>query len=607
VYQYFAGPTRHLVDYPEFIEGPFNGAVYACHTNAITLEASFQAFDIHKSTETWPWVYEEFPPDGVVQDLMSPKNSAGRISFWIRGDTAFAGTPTNVPSNRRYLMSFIMEALDNLGAFKARVWCYIDTDRTVYLQMASPDGGTTTVNFTGAQALPSDGQWHFYAMSWDYTTGVMKTQHNGTQATSNLYATNGDNSKATWVHTSDADLYARGGKLRVEFATHLPVSDVILDSSPNVFNSNADMWPTAEWPSFTVITRPTGMTMEGIFRDVPVNAWDTLAELARNTMSMYRTNELDYLEFLPPSYFGETAQMTPAYEVSTDTNAQNLAVALDPGRSRNVLTGKFVRQQVDKSFTNCLQFTGYFEIPQGKNSFVFSLDETIADLAYSFDPYGNDWTVFNLSASQIATGWSAVPVIQSFMSVNKQADGAGTVLLSASCSGRIVAFSATTVTVEFNNKSGAVAYLANNNSAPEGTPQLPAMRILGYVVKSGEGYVTVRDTPQRGVRRERASEFQLDWVTDSFQAYQLVSRMLSYLHTPRGRMLARVQGDPRRIPGQLVTARDDYYTHASGIWRVLSISHEADGASFTQGLSMVQELPGGVWDDTAWDDSVWGE
>jgi hypothetical protein len=53
---------------------------------------------------------------------------------------------------------------------------------------------------------------------------------------------------------------------------------------------------------------------------------------------------------------------------------------------------------------------------------------------------------------------------------------------------------------------------------------------------------------------------------------------------------------------------DSQGTQAEGLWRILSVKGNANGAQFTQDLKLVQVLPTAVWDGPdGWDYSSWGE
>jgi hypothetical protein len=588
--------------YPQIVEGPFHTAMWATHTQNFTQELVFDAVDLYKSAEVFPWVSENYPKSQYLQDLFSFNNAAGRISFWVRGDATYAGTPTNVPAGNRYLVNFSMDVRHPNGTSIGKVSTYIDTDRNLYIQMGNDTNGYQTLFWSGNLQLPTDGNWHFYSVTWSYLDGAMTVMRDGFTASTSQFATEGRNGVTSW-YADDAELYRLGGRINTNLRSHLPISDIILESGIEVYNVYADVWPTAVWPSFTAVSRATMSQLEGVFNDTPVNAWDTLADLAQSVMAMYRANEFDGVEFLPPSYWGESAQLVPDFIADTEVNAQDLAVSHDPSKSRNVVTVQFTDTSVGLTISNCLQLTTSTPITPGTTEMTFTLDFPVAEVHGASDPYAAWWTVDNVTAFMVSSG--SAPVNKHFMAINAMPDGSGPVYYAAnSVTAKILRFTSTTVTLQFINKTGKVMYLANNSS---GDIPYPSLRILGYVVKTADAYVTERDAGSISKRRERAMEVEVAWITDRTTAYQLASSMVTVLARPRAEVGVVVQGDPRRYPGQLVTLVDSEGTRASGSWRVLGIAHNGSGAEFTQNLQLIRVPPVGIWDVTDWDDSIWGE
>ena len=69
--------------------------------------------------------------------------------------------------------------------------------------------------------------------------------------------------------------------------------------------------------------------------------------------------------------------------------------------------------------------------------------------------------------------------------------------------------------------------------------------------------------------------------------------------------IARI-ADPRRKPGQLITIQDASGTKVKGTWRILTVEHQVEGASYLQGITAVQVFPAAVWDGPdGWDNGVW--
>lgn len=601
------GAANVGVRYPRFVEGPFQSAVWACHTLDLVYEVVFMADDLYRANEIWPWVRENYFEGQYLQDLLSLSNACGRISFWVRADPYWPDKPSFLGDGDRYRFSFVLESRNADNTLLGRVWFYMDpTSTSPRLHMGSDAGGTTVRIWDSSVALPTDSEWHQYALSWDFVAGTATLMLDGVEDSSNIWAVNGDNDTSGW-YTTDQDLHDAGGRIRTYLRTHMPMSDVILETGSQVTTGFSDLWPTPAWPSFTVTTRPTGQNIEAIPDDSPVNAWDTLADIARNTLSMYRANEWDSFELLPPTYFGEPEQQAIEYVTDTEVNAQELAIIADPSKSRNVVTIQFPETTVDQLYTTCLAVSSSVPLAPGINDYVFTLDTPVVEIHGAAEAiYGSTWDITSLDFAEIAAGPGAVSPNIHYMTVNHSADG-GSVVLDhpLSVSAKIRGNTQTTVTVRFNNRTGRTVYLANNYDS--GDIKLPFLRILGYCIKGVEAYTTERDPGTIGFRRERSMEVGMNWIQDRWTAQQVAAKLVSKLSRPRPQVTVEVMGDPRRVPGQLVSLSDAVSTRAKGQWRVLGIAHNADGPSFTQTLRLVKVDPMAVWDGSSWDHSVWGE
>jgi hypothetical protein len=188
------------------------------------------------------------------------------------------------------------------------------------------------------------------------------------------------------------------------------------------------------------------------------------------------------------------------------------------------------------------------------------------------------------------------------MSVNASQDGSGTVLAAASVTAKIIIGDASTITLQFTNKTSKSAWLSNNGT------EVPFLQLLGYSVRTTDGYTTQRDAGSIGVRRERSLTADIDWIQNRDVAVTVAQLLVTMLARPRPEIAVTVMGDPRRTPGQLVELLDSEGTQAAGTWRILSLSTHVDGAQYTQDLSLVQVLPVAVWDGPdGWDYSIWAE
>ena len=173
-------------------------------------------------------------------------------------------------------------------------------------------------------------------------------------------------------------------------------------------------------------------------------------------------------------------------------------------------------------------------------------------------------------------------------------------LSEASVSATIVGVGALSIDLQFNNRTGETAYMANNGN------QVSFMLILGYGVRISDGYSTVSDPYSIMVRGDRSLDAEMPLIQDRATAEEIASLLTSQLARPRPQLKMTTTGNPLRKPGQLVTVADSEGTGAAGNWRVMSVSHNTSGAQYTNALSLVQVLPAAVWDGPdGWDEGVW--
>lgn len=594
------GPTPR----PTFVPGPFHTGVFACqdatHVEGVNLE-------LYPTTEALPFL------SGTAQlnDQFSQTNSVGRISFWIRGDA--------VTSNPQYLIDTSNTDKDFIFRYTLQLYNAAHTGVLGYLQfkclssnrqwqvtMGSDSTGYQTLLYASVGALPTDGAWHFVSLAWDLGTGVAKVFMDGTTTSNNYWQVNLPLNPALWpVHdrdrvksgTSDSD------PINNFLETHLPLSDVQIEAGQPFSDTFAVHYPTPAAPSQNAITRPTGLTLTGLAEVTPITGWATLAELARATLSAYRADENDNLNFLPLTYFGEAEQMTPTEIVDTEVNASELNVTLDPTKMRNVITVEYDEVSVSTMAVPVLTISQAMEIPRGVSTVTFTLDTPTSEL-YGKPLPGSDtagnWTLWNLSDSEI-DGTVPPTGIGHYMTVNTEPDATGINVSWSQVKARVMSYTSSTVTVRFTNLLLRSAWLANDGDA------IPFMVIRGNAVTKATSYVTARDAGSVATRRERALSTQIPWVDNREDATTVANWLVSIMARPRPELSVTVMGDPRRKPGQLVTIADAVDTQADGNWRVLSVVHNADGPEYTQDLALVRQLPVGMWDgEPGWDEESWG-
>jgi hypothetical protein len=594
---------------PAVVKGPYSSAMFACQTATESQEI--------KCTFIRPDLWSDFSlpyltpgdinnndPSATTQLRIDPYtqgNSKVRFTAWVRGD-AVQSAPAYLGSNDDFIFNVYHYISDSFGYYYGyvRFYCSAST-RAIGIQMGSTNAGFWDSTFSSIGTLPTDGNWHFVGFSADYAAGRCDFTIDGGGGFSTVWASNGVNDSFRLPYTF-AEGLNNGWRVTSILRSHVPISDVLLDFGPTFHSGDwAMFYPTPKAPGVTAVLRPTFQQLQALTVDAPVVAWDTIAELAQSVFASYRANESDQMEFLPLDYFGEAAQLVSQAVQDTDVNAGDLNVTSDPSRSRNSVTVQFPETQVDTFYSPVLQLSTVMSINRGISTFTFPLDTPIAEIHGQSSPFFSWWTLTNLTASQIST--PPPPSNVHWCTPNTASDGSGAVIDPTRFIATIINGTATTITIQFNNQSGATAYLANNGD------QVPFLQILGYAVKTSDGYVTQNDAGSIGSRRQRALTTQLNWIQDRTSATDKAGILASMLARPRTKVTVQIAGDPRRKPGHLVTIKDSQGTQAAGLWRILSISHNGAGPQYTQDLTLVQVAPTLVWDDptTTWDYAVWGE
>jgi hypothetical protein len=592
---------------PSVVPGPFLTGMFACQTAERTEEIFLNMARLDLvDPEGLPTYYDNgYDSWQLNYDQFSQASSAGRITFWIRGDP-HVDAPAYLPSGDNLLMRYNLYCLAPGGGFLGWVIITIrSSDRQLNVFMGSDAGGGGSLTFASQGPIPTDGSWNFVGVAWDYAAGTVRCKINGNGESMNSYwATNGFNDGP--IPTTDAAHIKAGGSITNYFKAHLPVSDIQVESgAPAYGNPWTRHYPpdrsiNNSYEGSNAIMRPTYQPIQAVAVPTPVKGWELLTSLARASMSAYRVNEEDNFEFLPLSYFGEPEQLTSSLVADTEVNAQDLDVNADPSKTRNVVTVKFDETRVATWYGPVLTITSAIEVPRGTSRMTFALDVPAVEIHRQSAPFTGDWVLTNLTAAQIAAP-NTIPTDKHYFSVNMSQDGNGLVAAANSVTAKIIYADASTVTLEFTNKMSKVGWISNNGT------EVPFLRILGYAVTTTEGYITARDEGSLGARRERALDAEMPWIQDRESATMLTQLLVTALAQPRPEVNIVVMGDPRRKPGQLVTLKDSQGTQADGTWRVMAVKHNGDGPQYTQNLQLTRVPPVGVWDQTNWDESIWSE
>lgn len=571
---------------PTVTDGPFNSAMYAEQQNAQTLEVCHTFIPSSERLPNWG-------TDTTVYDQISQANNIGRFHCWIKGN-AVASSPTGHSPAVNTIMVYVLQALDVASNIRGGLEIGIRSDtRKLYAKMGDYNIGYITVDST--VVLPTDNLWHFVGFAWNFVGNLVKVKMDATEQVLSGFATS-----PSPLPTTDARQYEVGGRIFNRLRFHLPHSDIEVEAGPDRYSAAWTRYypnPTGQ----TATMRPTFQAIEVISDSVPVQGWDTIAELAQASLSYYRCNETDGFEFLPPKYFGETAQLTPVMIADTEVNASELNVVNDPTKTRNVVTVQFTQTLADSVITPALKFSTATEIPKGTTTMVFLLEEPIAELHKASD-LGQSVPILLTNLTEAQVDAATIPAGVHYMTINDTQDGSGLYLNNVNTKGRIIAWDASSVTITFTHNNPKSVWLVNDGSS------VPFLNIMGYVVKYIDGYVTKRDGGSIGTRRERALTSEIPWIHNRAVATAIAQQLVGMLSRPRAEVSVTVMGDPRIKPGNMVTLADSDGTQAKGPWRVLAVTHNAVGAQYTLDLDLVAVLPAAVWDGVdGWDYAVWSQ
>jgi hypothetical protein len=579
---------------PVSVPGPYVSGMFASYADTEVLQI-WCNFDRLPGKAAVPGI--DLPEHN---DWMSQLNSVGRMTVWLRGDVAFAGTPDafGALTGLDHLFKFNMSAQTNVrtnGTNRGSIGVRIDaTTRRVAIKMGDYTG-VQEVLLTGSE-LPADGEWHFLGVVWDWAAGTMIARLDGTSWTQGGYTTD-----PTLLVGSEAELEAAGGYVFRDYTSNIPVSDLQVEVGPGLYTEQfTRFWPK---PDPAAIYRRTDQWLEVLAEAQPLAGWDTLHELGQATMSAIRCDEQDRFCFMPPSYFGETEQATVEMVADTERNASALNVLNDPSKSRNALTIEYPETTVDTKHSSVFELKSATAVPPGITFYAFSLDVPTAELYGASAPFsGTTWDLLRLSGNQIS-GISTISPNMHVMSMNAKEDGSGTIAPLTSVTARVIGLAdAYTAIVCFKNVTAQTWWLSNNGE------DKPFLRLVGYPIRVREAYVTVRDESQVRIRQERNVSHSNKWLQKRADATTIAGTIVSTVSLPRAEVWVTVMGDPRRKPGQLVQLADSEGTQAAGTWRVLTVRHNGNGPEFTQDLQLVRVGDVALWDGLpGWDLGTWGE
>lgn len=350
----------------------------------------------------------------------------------------------------------------------------------------------------------------------------------------------------------------------------------------DVVFTTASSNPVTQWDPQAII-RPVDLELVALVHEGPQEAWQIIAEIAQATLSAMRTDEFDRINILPPSYFSETAQMTVVDTISTELNAQDPDVVIDPSKIRNSIRVDFQQTRIDQANTFVLAYKTSIEVPPGRTERIFAFDTPAISIDTGFTQFGAN------------TG-----SIESLFSVNSTADGGGAYQANGRVTVRTLAWDARSITLEFINYTTTVLFIVNNFGT-----NMPYLGVAGKGVIASSASASTSDI--RGVRGERTLTHSSPIIQTRTEAQNLAGMILGKTVNPSPEVTVTVFGDPRRQPGDLVSLVDPQGTQIMGMWRIMSIVHTKSGAGFTQTIKLIAVGTPALWDTAGvgWDEGTW--
>ena len=335
------------------------------------------------------------------------------------------------------------------------------------------------------------------------------------------------------------------------------------------------------------VVRFVDLELEAVTDKEAREAWAYLSDIAQSSLVAMRTDEIDRLNMLTPGWFVEPDQQLPAYTIDTQMNAQDPDITIDPTKIRNSIQVNYKETRVDTSWQYVYQSTTAISVPKGSKvtvELVFDRPATEIDETMTTEP-------------------DTTPLITSPTSrvfANTAEDGSGTYLNDTQFIATILAWDASSATVQLWNKTNATAYVANGISE-----SYPYISIAGYGVTETDASATVSESQPRG---ERTLTVTPPIMHTKENARRFAASILALTRQSRPEIVATVMGDPRRQPADLTSLADAEGTQISGSWRVVEIEHQRNGAQYVQKMSLRKAQTLALWDDESagWDEGVWG-
>lgn len=561
MFETFPGDTEdeYAPSLPTFIDGPFVSATNSCMQPEVTRNHVSYGYDM---------------ADGP--DLISQAANAGRFECWVRGDTAF---PNNNPENNAigFNSPYLVQFSHVVGI--AGVYVGVDSsDRKVYITVGDEFNALT---IKSPSALPTDGNWYFIGGCWDFTNNTYRVNYNGTVTSSAASPAIGTSN----LPVEDGSIldHQRG------ITTYIPMAEVQISAGGLGSSASASDWVNQKPWTVGAVVRRSLLDLTILNEPSPMEAWEAIGKYAQAEIAMCRTDELDQFLYLPRSYWADTERQVVSSTLSTLTDVSELKVDYDPSKVRNSIVVNYDETSIlnrFNQFTPCFQMFSPDEtpIPPGISERTFNLD-TPGFCNGTQDIDDNiDGSLFLSSVVVPAT------VGVDHITLNRKADGTGVYATGTQVDCRILTrrHTANSFTVRFTNRAGGKWYIANNSTSNS----LPCLNLTGWPISIAKASSVKKITDSISRRSERTFTIDMPGIQLRNDAARLSRRLAWDLAHPVATLSGvKVLGDPRRQPGDLVMFDDSAETQADGLWRILGIEHEIEGARYIQTVRLQRNPP----------------
>lgn len=561
------GDSFHTQPRPTFVPGPYLEAAFAQCTTGRVISNQQSQLQFNYGTS-----------------LFSKAGSAGRLEFWVRTDAVNVSSPPGGGGSVPYLVGF--EFLEFVTV-TTKITAGLGKDFKPFITV---NDGSNTRTFTAGTAVPQDGGWHFIGVAWDMANNKLWLKSD-----SNAAQTNNPSPAMTIANLPSTDTVASFGSTYPQMTYFLPAAEVQITSGAQ---ANPDNYIWINDPSyFTLgaVARPSILDLVALAETQPVEAAELIANYAQAELAMTRTDEQDRFCYLPMTYWAETTQQTVTETVSTAANVgTDWNITRDLTKIRNQVTVNYTAAQISNTLAGApadiaISFTVYTLRPGITTLTIPFVYPTVALLG----------TTFHLvTATDVANG--AASSGPNFICANTAADGSGTFATASQVTANITAWNAGQATVTVVNSTTTTYYTAN-------TGVVPYVDIRGTYLLVADASVTAQDSVNIAKRGTRGMSVSLPTIQDADTATFIANELLTRAKSARRQLAITVRGDPRRQPGDLVKFTDPNNTNTTGVWRVLTVDHNIDGATYTQALAAVEGSLIATWDQSEWDDgSIWG-